>query len=34
VTLLIDAGGVVRRQLTGEVTAETLSLAINEVFPT
>ena len=34
VTLLIDAGGVVRRQLTGEVTAETLSLAIVEVFPT
>ena len=34
VTLLIDAGGVVRRQLTGEITAATLNEAINEVFPT
>jgi thiol-disulfide isomerase/thioredoxin len=33
VTLLIDAGGVVRRQLTGEVTAESLEQAIAEVFP-
>lgn len=33
VTLLIDAGGVVRRQLTGEITAAMLNEAINEVFP-
>lgn len=33
VTLLVDAGGVVRRQLTGEVTAESLERAIAEVFP-
>lgn len=33
VTLLVDAGGVVRRQLTGEVTAESLEAAIREVFP-
>lgn len=33
VTLLVDAGGVVRRQLTGEVTAESLEQAIAEVFP-
>jgi len=33
VTLLIDAGGVVRRQLTGEVTAEMLDRAITESFP-
>lgn len=33
VTLLVDAGGVVRRQLTGEVTAEGLERAIAEVFP-
>lgn len=34
VTLLVDAGGVVRRQLTGEVTAATLNKAITDVFPT
>ena len=33
VTMLIDAGGVVRRQLTGEITSETLSTALREVFP-
>jgi len=33
VTLLIDAGGVVRRQITGEVTAPMLRKAIDEVFP-
>ena len=33
VTLLVDAGGVVRRQLTGEVSAERLERAIAEVFP-
>jgi len=33
VTLLIDSGGVVRRQLTGEVTAEMLDRAITESFP-
>ena len=33
VTLLIDAGGVVRRQLTGEITAAMLNEAITEVFP-
>lgn len=33
VTLLIDEGGVVRRQLTGEITAEMLNAAIAEVFP-
>ena len=33
VTLLIDAGGVVRRQLTGEISAAMLNEAINEVFP-
>jgi len=33
VTLLIDAGGVVRRQLTGEVTRQMLDDAIAEVFP-
>ena len=33
VTLLVDSGGVVRRQLTGEVTAESLESAIREVFP-
>ncbi|MFZ9731305.1 MAG: TlpA family protein disulfide reductase, partial [Ilumatobacteraceae bacterium] len=33
VTLLIDAGGVVRRQITGEVTAMMLDEAIAEVFP-
>jgi len=33
VTLLVDAGGVVRRQLTGEVTAEILDRAIAEAFP-
>jgi len=33
VTLLIDAGGVVRRQLTGEITAAMLNEAIAEVFP-
>jgi hypothetical protein len=34
VTLLVDAGGVVRRQLTGEVTAAVLNQAIIEIFPT
>lgn len=33
VTLLVDSGGVVRRQLTGEVTMESLAAAIVEVFP-
>lgn len=33
VTLLVDAGGVVRRQLTGEVTAAILNKAITDVFP-
>ena len=33
VTLLVDEGGVVRRQLTGEVTAEMLDRAIAEAFP-
>jgi thiol-disulfide isomerase/thioredoxin len=33
VTLLVDAGGVVRRQLTGEITAESLAAAIAEAFP-
>lgn len=33
VTMLIDEGGVVRRQLTGEITAESLATAIREVFP-
>lgn len=33
VTLLVDSGGLVRRQLTGEVTAETLESAIREAFP-
>ena len=33
VTMLIDAGGVVRRQLTGEITSEMLSTALREVFP-
>ncbi|MEY3482887.1 MAG: hypothetical protein RLZ40_930 [Actinomycetota bacterium] len=33
VTLLVDAGGVVRRQLTGEVTTESLERAIAEAFP-
>jgi hypothetical protein len=33
VTLLVDAGGVVRRQLTGEITAELLAAAIAEAFP-
>jgi hypothetical protein len=33
VTLLVDAGGVVRRQLTGEVTAAVLNQAIIEIFP-
>jgi thiol-disulfide isomerase/thioredoxin len=33
VTLLVDAGGVVRRQLTGEVTAAVLNQAIVEIFP-
>lgn len=33
VTLLIDAGGVVRRQITGEVTTKMLDEAIAEVFP-
>ena len=33
VTLLIDAGGVVRRQITGELTATMLDKAIAEVFP-
>jgi len=33
VTLLVDAGGVVRRQLTGEVTAAMLNKAITDVFP-
>jgi len=33
VTMLVDAGGVVRRQLTGEITAESLTAAIREVFP-
>jgi thiol-disulfide isomerase/thioredoxin len=34
VTLLVDAGGVVRRQLTGEITSAMLHRAIAEVFPT
>jgi len=33
VTLLVDSGGVVRRQLTGEITMESLAAAIAEVFP-
>jgi thiol-disulfide isomerase/thioredoxin len=33
VTLLIDSGGVVRRQLTGEVSAQSLAQAIRDVFP-
>ena len=33
VTLLVDSGGVVRRQLTGEITMELLAAAIAEVFP-
>lgn len=33
VTLLVDSGGVVRRQLTGEVSGQTLAQAIREVFP-
>lgn len=33
VTLLVDSAGLVRRQLTGEVTAESLEAAIREVFP-
>lgn len=33
VTMLVDAGGVVRRQLTGEVTSKILEQAIAEVFP-
>lgn len=33
VTLLVDSGGLVRRQLTGEVTAEMLESAIREAFP-
>jgi hypothetical protein len=33
VTLLVDSGGLVRRQLTGEVTASLLDAAIDEVFP-
>jgi len=33
VTLLVDSGGLVRRQLTGEVTAPVLDAAIDEVFP-
>ena len=33
VTLLVDAGGVVRRQLTGEITAAVLNQAIIEIFP-
>lgn len=33
VTLLIDAGGVVRRQITGEVSDSMLREAIAEVFP-
>lgn len=33
VTLLVDEGGVVRRQLTGEVTSGSLERAIAEVFP-
>ena len=34
VTLLVDAGGMVRRQLTGEITAAVLNQAITEIFPT
>lgn len=34
VTLLVDAGGVVRLQLTGEITRQMLDDAIAEVFPT
>jgi len=33
VTMLVDEGGVVRRQLTGEITAASLATAIREVFP-
>ena len=33
VTLLVDSGGLVRRQLAGEVTASMLDAAIDEVFP-
>jgi thiol-disulfide isomerase/thioredoxin len=33
VTLLVDSGGVVRRQLTGEITTESLAAAIAEAFP-
>lgn len=33
VTLLVDTGGLVRSQLTGEVTADSLEAAITEVFP-
>jgi thiol-disulfide isomerase/thioredoxin len=33
VTLLVDSGGVVRRQLTGEVSAQSLVQAIRDVFP-
>jgi len=33
VTLLVDSGGVVRRQLTGELSALSLARAIREVFP-
>ena len=33
VTLVIDAGGVVRRQLTGEITKLMLTEALAEVFP-
>jgi hypothetical protein len=33
VTLLVDAGGVVRRQIAGEVTQAMLEEAITAVFP-
>ena len=33
VTLIIDAGGVVRRQITGEVTDKMLDEALSQVFP-